>query len=324
MTLDPQVESWYGHPRTEDPWWNESGWFGFAVPERHINGWFHFMHRPNMGLTAGGVAVWDDRGSDRHDCLFYHWFPFNPLPTNGDMFDFTLSNGMQVQMVDPLREYRLRFNDPKLQLDLRWKGTVEPQVASLAMATSTDIGSFHYDQLGHVEGTLVVDGERIAVDFGHVRDRSWGVRRPFPRELRGGLDMGWAEDGTAFCATMLGMDEPQSESVAVETLAYGHLYKDGVASVAVEGRRETHRRRDGSAERFIVDIKDADGRTVHAEGSPRNNLHYDELWRLDWRLTRWHEINGVPGWGESQDMYPREEFRRLRRRALIENEAVAP
>ena len=312
------MESWHGHPRGDDPWWNESAWFGFAVPERGISGWFYFWHRPNMGLTAGGVAVWDELGADRHDCRHYHWFPFNPLPADGDMFDFTLSNGMKVEMIEPLREYRLSYGDPDLELDLRWSGTVEAQVDDLAMATSTDIGSFHYDQLGHVEGTLAFGDERLLVDTGHVRDRSWGVRRPFPRGLRGGLDMGWADDGTAFCATMLSAEEPESESRTTEPLAYGHIFKDGVVSVATEGKREVERRSDGLAERIVVDVTDADGRTVHAEGSPRNCLHYDDLWYLDWMLMRWDEIDGAPGWGESQDMYLRQEFRRRRRRARAE------
>jgi hypothetical protein len=66
--------------------------------------------------------------------------------------------------------------------------------------------------------------------------------------------------------------------------------------------------------RVELDIEDADGRTVHAEGTPRNHFHYDDLWALDWMLMQWDEINGSPGWGETQDMVPREVARAQRRK----------
>lgn len=315
MTLEPTVDSWHGHERSDDPWWNESAWFGFSVPERNINGWFYYWHRPNMNLTAGGVALWDDKGADRHDCLYYHWFPFNPLPRDGDMFDFSLSNGMRAELVEPLRTYRLRFEDDDCTLDLQWNGTVEPMYDPLTLTTSVDIGNFHYDQLGHVEGEVVVRGERLAVDCHHIRDRSWGVRRPFQRGLRGGLDMGWSTEDTAFVATMLTAEPPADETVTTEPLAYGHLYKDGKASIATTGQRTVQRGPDGSAHRIVVDLADDEGRTVHAAGRPRNCLHYDDLWYLDWRLVEWDDIDGAPGWGETQDMPAREDVRRLRRAA---------
>lgn len=316
MPLEPHIDTWNGHERTDDPWWNESAWFGFSVPERRINGWFYFWHRPNMGLTAGGVALWDDRGQHRDDCLYYHWFPFNPLPRDGDMFDFTLSNGMSVELVQPLREYRLRFADDDLQLELDWHGTVEAQVDRLEMATSSDIGAFHYDQLGHVEGQIVLGGERLDVDTHHVRDRSWGVRRPFPRGLRGGLDMGWGDNDTAFCATFLSTEPVADEASTSEPLAYGHFVKDGVVSVATAGRHEVDRAHDGTATAVRVELEDAGGRVVCAAGRPRNCLRYDDLWNVDWMLTEWDDIDGAPGWGEMQDMPARVDMRRRRRRAL--------
>lgn len=57
----------------DDPYWNESAWFGFTVPERTLTGWFYFYHRPNMGYTVGGVALWDPSGEHLWDCLHYDW-----------------------------------------------------------------------------------------------------------------------------------------------------------------------------------------------------------------------------------------------------------
>src|SRR4026208_818969 len=44
----PEDDSWAFHQRPTDPFWNESGLFGFMIPERRIDGYFYVWHRPNM------------------------------------------------------------------------------------------------------------------------------------------------------------------------------------------------------------------------------------------------------------------------------------
>jgi len=56
----------YFHERSDDPHWNESGWFSFMVPERRLSGMVYCYHRPNLGYSTGGFAAWDPSG-DRHD-----------------------------------------------------------------------------------------------------------------------------------------------------------------------------------------------------------------------------------------------------------------
>ena len=297
--VTPEHDSLFGHERGSDPWWNESAWFGFCVPEREINGFFYFWRRPNMGLTSAGIALWDPLCADRHGCLYYHWQPFNPLP-DGDMFDFTLANGMSVETLQPLEQYQLRFEDPACQLDLVWTGRFPALEFSMPGKT---FGSFHYDQLGEVKGVIELADERLEIDCRHVRDRSWGVRRPFPSCLRGGLEMGWASDGLAFCSTMLTPDGPaDAVSDTADRLSYGQMVIDGVLTRPVEGERRVLER--GADTRPLVieiDLLDADGREIHARGQSRNNLRYADLWYMNWASVAW-EINGSPGWGESQDV----------------------
>jgi hypothetical protein len=68
------------HPRSSTPYWNESAWFGFMIPERRIDGWVYMWHRPNMGLSAGGAALWDPTFEDTYSCLLYHLDPNCSLP----------------------------------------------------------------------------------------------------------------------------------------------------------------------------------------------------------------------------------------------------
>ena len=99
----PEDDSWAHHARPDDPFWNESGLFGFMVPDRRIDGYFYVWHRPNMNLTSAGVALWDDIGSETHNCLYSEWFHFNPMAPGTDMFDFELGNGMRCKVLEPLK-----------------------------------------------------------------------------------------------------------------------------------------------------------------------------------------------------------------------------
>ena len=291
---------------SDDPWWNESAWFGFSVPTLDVNGFFYFWHRPNMRLTAGGVALWDARGTHRDDCLAYHWFPFNPMPADAEMFSFSLSNGMAVETLEPLQSYRLLHRSPTVDLDLTWTGLTPAFEVTFgrddAAVEGTDaFGGFHYEQFGRVTGTVTVDGQVLEVDGPHVRDRSWGVRRPFLPTMRGGLEMAWASDRTAFCATMITPDA-DSLSGGRDHLAYGMMLADGVLSRPVRGHREVvERAPDGRPLVIAIELEDRDGRRLDAVGRTRNCLKYDDLWFVHWSLVEW-TVAGEPAWGESQDM----------------------
>ena len=96
------------------------------IPERKIDGYFYVWHRLNMNLTSAGVALWDDVGSETHNCLYSEWFHFNPMADGTDMFDFELANGMSCELLEPLKRYRLGYESDELQLDLLWEGAYAP------------------------------------------------------------------------------------------------------------------------------------------------------------------------------------------------------
>lgn len=308
------------HQRSDHPWWNESAWFGFAVPERQINGFFYLWHRPNMQLTACGVAIWDDVGTHRDNCLYYHWFPFNPLEPDADMFEFQTPTGMSVSLREPLQAYELRHEAPDCSLDLLWEGAAPAHDVSFGQAPTAsgaeDFGAVHYEQFGHVTGTIDVRGERIDVDCHHIRDRSWGVRRPFLPKMRGGLDMCWINDELAFSTTCVTPEADDFAEGATDPLAYGMMMRDGVLSTPTSGsRRVVERGPDGRPLTVEVELEDADGRTIRATGRMRNLLRYDDLWNVNWCLTEF-EVDGHRGFGESQDLVPRQALRQRQREAL--------
>src|SRR4051794_40036627 len=196
----PEDDSFQHHARPDDPFWNESGLFGFMVPERKLDGYFYVWHRPNMRLTSAGVAVWDDVGTETHNCLYAEWFHFNPMADGTDMFDFALGNGMRCEVLEPLRRYRLGYDSPQCSLDLLWEGAYHPPNLHYSTEDGFDVyGGVHYEQLGSVTGTLTLHGEEIAVDCHAFRDHSRGPRPGPARGVPGGgFDYGWASDRTSF------------------------------------------------------------------------------------------------------------------------------
>src|ERR1044071_5403550 len=93
----------YFPPPSHAPYWNESAWFGFNIPERLTSGWVYFYHRPNMNYTVGGVALWDPSGEYEWDCLYYDWCETVALQPGADMFDFATANGLTVKCNQPLK-----------------------------------------------------------------------------------------------------------------------------------------------------------------------------------------------------------------------------
>ena len=113
------------HERSDDPYWNESAWFGLTIPEREASAYVYFYHRPNLNLSAGGVFVWDPSGSTEYDCLGYDWDRAQPFPASAEMFDFTLPNGLSVEMLEPYGQFRIRHSGA-FEADLTWEKLIDP------------------------------------------------------------------------------------------------------------------------------------------------------------------------------------------------------
>jgi len=69
------------HPPTnDDPFWSETAWFAFSVPERKLAGWTYPFFRTNQGTCSAAVFLWDDRGDSPFDCRYYKQLWHLPVP----------------------------------------------------------------------------------------------------------------------------------------------------------------------------------------------------------------------------------------------------
>lgn len=309
------------HPPGNDPYWNESGWFQFMIPERKLNGWICFYHRPNMNLSAGGVALWDPSGEHPYDCLYYQWDEHLALPTDANMHDFTLDNGLTVECVEPLVEYRTQYKQIGCELDLHWTAVMEPHEQNPTGTGRVNPGiehfsTNHYDQCGRLRGTINVEGEELEIDCLSMRDHSWGRRHVTSDRRRAAYEFGFASETSSFHANSVS-DLPIDDDPILgttERIVAGWYMRDGVLGSLVSGERRVLERseEDGRPLRHVINALDDLGRTLHAEGTMASGLKwhgYNVLYTW-WGLARW-EFDGNVGWGEEDDYWVMRHNRRF-------------
>ncbi|HJO25266.1 MAG: hypothetical protein QF890_17685 [Myxococcota bacterium] len=51
-------------PTSDDPFWAETCWFTFAVPERRLSGQRDPLFRSNWRARTGVAHLWDDAGGE--------------------------------------------------------------------------------------------------------------------------------------------------------------------------------------------------------------------------------------------------------------------
>lgn len=306
VTSDVNTHDGAFHPATDDPDWAESSCFTVSVPERDINGFIYWFHDVRCGLSGGGPALWDPRGEQSYDCLFYDWRWRQPPTGTIDFDDFTLSNSLRHRVVEPSRRYRLEYCELGLQFELEWEALMPPHLLG-----PVGDAAGHLDHPGRLAGTLTLDGEHFDIDCYAIRDRTWGPHRAGAQ--RSG-DYLWAvasPDDHWHALTM------QSRTPGVEKVVGGYLHTDGRLGELVKGEHRVTKRDNGAPAHVVIDAVDNHGRTLHAEGEVRTALRWLG-WpgRLTyWALTDWR-WNGLRGWGENQEFHARERVRQLTQTAV--------
>jgi hypothetical protein len=308
-------------PRTDDPFWNESAWFSFMVPERSITGFVYFYHRPNIGYSVGGCGFWDPTGEETYNCRYFDWG--EPFPLAGSMYDFTLGNGLSARCTEALKSFEFSYRSQHswegrgsdLELDLAYEAFMPPHNTGLP-AGSEDLGKGHYEQPGRMRGTLRYEGELIDVDCWSERDRSWGPRR-LGKNPRGHFPWAIASETSGFQLLAVSDLPPDQDPVigTAEPVISGWYLKDGIYGHVTAGAGHvavTERTPEGRPDRLECHATDHLGRTLEAQGRARNMFNFNgyEFLMLWWGMVEW-EFDGQTAFGEEQDYWPLQQARRF-------------
>ena len=331
--FSPEDDTW--HAPGDDPWQTETTWWSFNVPERRMGGWLPAARRPNAGTVTWRVFVWDPTASDPTRLAYHRIEQDVPMPEGGDLRDLTFpGGGFSVQMLRPLMDYRVRYDDAArgFALDIEHRSVFAP--SRFTPGEAPMVNHPHLDQLGHVVGTMTLAGEQIAIDCWSVRDRTWGARREHhsrpsssrsPREYRvlhpGGprwreverqrgrgriqYIFGHVDGATGFLGFVRVQD---GDERGWSPMNVGWLLKDGEIGRLDKqhSRMRNHRDpRTGWSSHMDVELVDELGRTMVAEGHAVS--HMSEHGAGANTLLRW-DIEGRIGWGEDQDGWQPDHF----------------
>jgi hypothetical protein len=326
-TFGPADDDFHDEEMTERWWETETNWFSWNVPERRLGGWTYCQARPNARLCNGGAWVWDDGAAYPWELAYRAEYTGLELPARAerDMRDFEWPNGVHVRVLEPLRRYAVSYADPApgmFEVSLQFEAIMAPNPHPTGVVPF--VKGVHFDQAGHVTGTMVLRDEEIAVDCYSVRDRSWGPRpQGRPRRRRDGTPSSagsFGGVGYSFCAAGPGeawlvyaVPGGAGTRVGVDPVSCGFLLRGDVYGHILAGeRRLTFDGATGWPLTFEIEAVDEFDRRLSVRG--------DALSR-HWRghggdsLVHWRWDDGVEGWGEDQSYFSRGQWEANRRRA---------
>jgi hypothetical protein len=301
---------YFGEGRDDNPYWNESVWFSFSIPEQRIHGMLQYYFRPNMGMLNGGPCMWDASGTYQWNALYYNWSHLQAMPAGVEKFDMQARNSLKVKMLEPLKRYKIDYDKEGFEMDLVWEAIGPVHELHTGDAGQQSTAKFHIEQPGRMTGTIRRHGDEYPIDCFSMRDTSYGARE-YESLASGGYFWGISADSTfhALCMTE-GNDTYGSEAKCIG----GFIWKDGQLSSLVSGKRKVLDYGAFGPSKVAFEGIDKLGRTIEATGTIDPGLVFTGYTdhTVVWSLAEW-DWDGVKHWGDNQEFSPGEPFRQMAR-----------
>jgi hypothetical protein len=283
------------HRPDQDPWYLETFWFSYHVPERKLEGYIYTKFYPNQRIYGGGALVWDDSAYLPWEVPYYDLQWHLPWPDGlKTLRECSLPNGTKLRCLEPLKKYHVVYQSEEHEVDIVWDAVLP--AFSQPRGDVPYLFAGHIDHPGRATGTIRLHGETIAVDCIAQRDRSWGPRTE-NRQLR----MGYCH---AVSSAKNGFLVITSPTPAGDPILSGYRMKDGELGHFVSGERSLEREENGNPTRSILRGIDDQGRPFEAVGTVLSRIAFPSFSGIFHviSLTRW-EWDGVVGYGEDQDLF---------------------
>jgi hypothetical protein len=297
-------DSWH-EPSSGDPFWTETLWLRFAVPDRNLTGILYAIFRPNQRVASLFAYLWDRAAATEDTALYVHRAFHLPLPE--DLRDVRLPGGFSYRCIEPLAAYDVHYDDGvELRIDLRYTG-VHPPVGRGPNGTTTS-----YFQPSRVIGSMRLNGDEVQVDCYELRGSAWNVRPdlrspPRPDDLTRAI--GHADTYAASTDTTFFMGS--AGNLSTTSFHSGFFMRDGEIQQIVEGRRTVQRNDVGYTESIDVEAQDEAGRSFHAVGTCVNQLYIPMPSYAMWSNGVQWDVDGESMWGGDDDVPGGRPARRL-------------
>jgi hypothetical protein len=281
-------------PVREPETWTETAWFAAAVPERGLGIWTYPLFRTGLGIMACTVYVWEPGADEPWELPYWRCWWHLPIPAGIRPTHFSLPNGLSYRTVEPMSVYEITYDGGDgVSFELNF-GALHP---AHPLGVADGIG--HLDQLGRVQGELVLRGERIPVNCVEMRDRTWGPRRENRRETWLGYSYGSGQDGFAFHVSTR-LDRHTAEWKLMTGFVLGRGEPRAITGV----RRIVTRDERGRPASVALNLVDDRGEELSLTGEVVSLLSHPTTPFFVWvSLVRWRLPDGSEAFGEDQDTW---------------------
>ncbi len=288
----------FHEPAGSDPFWTETSWYAFSIPERRLTGAVYPVFRPNQGVCSAGVYVWDDSADSLHAIRYARNWWHLPMPDH-DLTELDLPNGLSYRTLEPLKRYAVRYDDgSELSLDLEYEALHAPHAPMLG-ATG------HLDQACRVTGSIRLHGDELVVDGFEMRDRSWSVRKDVG-PVRAGYSYLVGADRALLAMSIWGGD-------TYFVMSGYHLIEGDLVAVT-GGSRRVERDSHGRPAKVQLSVTDAAGRRLEVTGTCVNRFAFQSSPNyFAWMSMADWELEGEHLFGEDQDVWSPDLLRQAQR-----------
>ncbi|MDX6381962.1 MAG: hypothetical protein QOI57_2986 [Rubrobacteraceae bacterium] len=241
-------------PESDDPTWAETNYFGFYVPELHLNGGVYALFRTNLGVVNTTVSLNSRKVEAPWQAEHWESQVHVPIPDNRSLLDYQLANGLSVRCREPNKLWDVDYDDGDgTEIHFRYTALMEPfdihdpeqdpMVAAEREGSDFAWGTAyngHFDQTGHIEGEIVLNGARHALDCVSTMDHSWG-----PRPERAHTPMSWLHAhfsrDLAIHAIFTYDPDVAPDGTSALQLTHGYVLEDGEVHGLKAGEGESTR-----------------------------------------------------------------------------------
>jgi hypothetical protein len=294
-------------PESDDHTWAETNFFGFYVPEAHLNIGLYVLLRPNLGTALSTVCMNSRRTKVHWEAEYCDMQMHLPMGKDFDLLDYSLANGLSVRCTEPNMNWNLDYDDGEgTEVHVAYKSLMPPfdihdpeqdPMVKGGFAWGTAYNG-HFDQTGHFEGEVNLRGTKYLVDCVSTMDHSWG-----PRQERHAHEMSWlhAHFSKDFALHGIFSFDP-SDRGTVLSLAHGYILENGKVYGLKAGTGKTTRN-GWFPEEKVLEVTDSRDKTHTFRGEATTSFPWHAWPNVVGfnALMKWTDGEGRTGWGETQD-----------------------
>lgn len=295
------------HDKPAGDWLTETQYFGLAIPEHNIYGFFYFWLHPNLNVLSGGLFVCRGLKQNYLQAELYDMIQNNKADTIlvSDLHSYAFPNGYRVDLLEGGHKLRIRYEDES-------RGNSVDFTATSVMPIAMRANNRHFEQAMRTEGQVTLRGRRHDFkDTYMVRDRSWGEMRN--AAIQSLPSMSWLTGtfGDDFAFNVNAFDNPargpdwigKMSPPKPDPLNDGWVWYDGrLAHIVSVDKLTVRDPANGRPLTHDFTMTDEMGRVFAIKGKITAGFPWACWWNLNvhLNLTRW-DCNGRVGWGDTQE-----------------------